>query len=94
MSAWISVADRLPDDGQRVLCFLPRNTIHLPGKSGATEERNVVVMRFAKDFFLKNPSRTGYAGPPDFWLGEGTSNRFFAEVTHWMPLPERPGGPL
>lgn len=82
--------ERLPDDGQRVLCFLPKNTIYLPGKSGATEERQVAVMRFAKDFFLKNTSKTGYNGPPHFWLGEGASNRFFADVTHWMPLPERP----
>lgn len=84
------MTDRLPEDGQRVLCFLPRNTVHLPGKSGATEERNVVVMRFAKDFFTKNVSKTGYQGPPHFWLGEGTSNRFFQEVTHWAPLPLSP----
>jgi hypothetical protein len=36
---------------------------------------------------VTNPSKTGYTGPPHFWLGEGTSNRFFAEVTHWLPLP-------
>ncbi|MBK9176716.1 MAG: DUF551 domain-containing protein [Flavobacteriales bacterium] len=90
MSAWTRVTEGLPEDGQRVLCFLPRNTIHLPGKTGATEERNVVVMRFARDFFLKNVSKTGYQGPPHFWLGEGTSNRFFLEVTHWAPLPEAP----
>lgn len=90
MSAWTAVTENLPEDGQRVLCYLPRNTIHLPGKTGATEQRNVVVMRFAKDFFLKNVSKTGYQGPPHFWLGEGTSNRFFHEVTHWAPLPEAP----
>jgi hypothetical protein len=84
------VHDRLPHDGQRVLCYLPRSTVYLPGKTGATEERPVVIMRFAQDFFLKNPSRTGYSGSPHFWLGEGTSNRFFAEVTHWLPLPEAP----
>jgi hypothetical protein len=90
MSGWISIAERLPTDGQRVLCHLPVNTVYLPGKTGATEERNVVVLRFAQDFFLKNPSKTGYVGSPHFWLGEGTSNRFFEEVTHWMPLPDPP----
>ena len=89
-SGWISVNERLPEDGRRVLCYLPSNTIHLPGKTGATEERHVVVMRFARDFFLKNPSKTGKASGDHFWLGEGTSNHFFADVTHWMPLPEEP----
>jgi hypothetical protein len=22
-----------------------------------------------------------------FWQGEGNSNHFFKDVTHWMPLP-------
>lgn len=73
-----------------MLCYLPRNTIFLPGRTGATEERLVVVMRFALDFFLKNTSKTGYNGPPHLWMGEGSSNRFFQEVTHWMPLPALP----
>ncbi len=60
MSHWIPVSERLPDDGQRVLCYLPKNTVYLPGKTGATEERPVVVMRFADGFFTKNPSKTGY----------------------------------
>ncbi len=90
MTSWIPVSARLPDDGQRVLCFLPKNTVYLPGKTGASEERHVVVMRFALDFFVKNPSKTGYQGTPHFWLGEGTSNRFFHEVSHWMPLPGHP----
>lgn len=90
MSRWIPVAERLPEDGARVLCHLPNNNVYLPGKSGATELREVVILRFAKDFFLANPSKTGYTGEPHFWLGEGTSNRFFADVTHWMPIPHAP----
>jgi hypothetical protein len=90
MSAWIPVNESLPEDGARVLCHLPGNAVFLPGRTGATELREVVILRFAKDFFLTNPSKTGYTGAPHFWLGEGTSNRFFTEVTHWMPIPVAP----
>jgi hypothetical protein len=81
--AWIPCTERLPEDGQRVLGWLP-------SKTGATEERNSVILRFAHDFFVKNPSKTGKATGPHFWIGEGTSNHFFEEVTHWMELPEAP----
>lgn len=90
MSAWIPVNEALPADGERCLCYLPNNAVYLPGKTGATEVRQVVVLRFQRDHFLKHASKTGYSGPPHFWLGEGTSNKFFAEVSHWMPLPEAP----
>ncbi len=90
MADWIPITERLPEDGQRVLCHLPGHTVYLPGKTGATEDRSVVILRFAKDFFLKNPSKTGKATGDHFWLGEGTSNHFFADVAHWMPLPEGP----
>ena len=88
--AWIPCAERLPEDGQRVLGWLPHNTVYLPGKTGATEVRNSLILRFAHDFFVKNPSKTGQATGPHFWIGEGTSNHFFEEVTHWMELPEGP----
>jgi len=90
MSIWTPLYERLPDDGERVLCHLPVNRVYLPGKTGAMEDRNVLVLRFAKDFFLKNPTKTGYTGSPHFWLGEGSSNHFFDDVTHWMPLPQGP----
>lgn len=91
--AWTSIHEKLPNDGDRVLCFLPRNTVYLPGKTGATEERNVIVLRFAQDHFVKNPSKTGRITGPHFWLGEGSSNHFFEDITHWMPLPSGPGTP-
>ena len=87
MSEWISVTEQLPADGERVLCHLPKNDVYLPGKTGAMEARPVVILRFAEHYFTKNPSKTGYSGSPHFWLGEGTSNHFFTDVTHWMPLP-------
>lgn len=88
---WIPTEDRLPEDGQRVLAFLPDNTVYLPGKSGARRFTPVIFLRFAKDFFAEtNPKREKYG--PHFWLGEGQSNHYFADVTHWMEVPEGPGG--
>lgn len=89
---WTATTDALPANGSRVLCFIPEHSFFLPGKSGEVELREVVIMRFAEDFFLHNPSKTGYSGAPHFWLGEGTSNRFFAEVSHWQALPQSPEG--
>jgi len=86
---WTPCSERLPADGQRVLCWIPGNKVHLPGLRG-TEERELVILRFAEDWFVKNPSKTGRKTHPHFWLGEGSSNHFFEQVTHWMELPTGP----
>lgn len=88
-TGWISCAERLPADGDRVLCWIPDNLLHLPGLE-EQEVRPVVVLRFAEDWFIKNPSKTGRKTHRHFWLGEGSSNFFFERVTHWRPLPEGP----
>lgn len=87
---WVPCSKALPTDGQRVLAWLPKNIVHLPGMTGATEERNIAILRFSKDFFVHNPSKTGKAKSPHFWVGEGSSNHFFEEVSHWMPMPTPP----
>ena len=93
MDDWNVISELfLPEDGERVLCYVPDHSVYLPGKTGARENRNVIILKFQKDYFLKNPSKTGYTGSPHFWSGEGTSNHFFADVTHWRSLPEGPMG--
>lgn len=90
---WISVHERLPDDQQRVLAFVPNNTIYLPGKTGAMRYLPVIPLRFAFGFFGPlNPKREKFG--PHFWLGEGQSNHYFADVSHWMPIPAGPAGEL
>jgi hypothetical protein len=84
---WISVLDQLPADQQRVLVLIPGNAIYLPGKTGEKELREVLLMRFCKDFYPPESEKRQKHGP-HFWAGEGNSNRFFSDVTHWMPLPE------
>lgn len=86
MSQWISITDQLPEDGQRVLAFVPNNTVFLPGKTGETELREVIVLHFQKDFYIHDKEKAEKHGV-HFWKGEGNSNQFFQSVSHWMPMP-------
>ncbi len=86
---WIKTSDQLPEDQQRILAFVPGNKVFLPGKSGEFELREVIVLRFLKDFYPTGSEKFLKHGP-HFWQGEGNSNHFFKDVTHWMPMPEYP----
>lgn len=86
---WISVKEQLPTNGARVLGFIPGNEVYLPGKSGETELREVVVLYFQENFYFGDPEKATKHGL-HFWKGEGSSNQFFTAVTHWMPLPTAP----
>ena len=88
-SEWIPVAEQLPEDEQRVLGFVPGNKVFLPGKDLQFELREVIVLRFCKDFYARNKEKRAKHGL-HFWAGEGNSNHFFADVTHWRPVPEGP----
>jgi len=88
---WISVEERLPEHNQRVLALVPNNTIYLPGKSGDVRFLPVIFLRFAKDFFSASHPKHSLNGP-HFWLGEGQSNQYFRDVSHWMPVPDGPNG--
>ncbi|MFM7310998.1 MAG: DUF551 domain-containing protein [Flavobacteriales bacterium] len=86
---WIACSEQLPANHQRVLAFVPGNTVALPGKSGETEVREVIVLHFLLDFYPITSERAQKYGP-HFWQGEGNSNHFFRDVTHWMAIPSRP----
>lgn len=86
---WINSDDRLPADGQRVLAYIPKNKVFLPGKDLEFEIREVIVLRFLKDFFAQRPEKAEKHGV-HFWQGEGNSNHYFGDVSHWMPIPEKP----
>ena len=78
MSKWISVYNKLPEKGKRVLCLitLPDNITHF-----------VYIGRLCN--YEKNKTlwiQDGYR------LGE-LNHGPYQGVTHWMPLPEPPKEP-
>ena len=83
---WNNVEDKLPNDGERVLGYIPGNKVFLPGKSGEFELREVIVLKFCKDFYPENSDRCKQYGA-HFWQGEGNSNHFFHDVKKWMQMP-------
>jgi Protein of unknown function (DUF551). len=86
---WIDIQERLPANEQRVLAYIPNNKVFLPGKDLQFEIREVIVLRFLENFYEDRPDKAAKHGL-HFWQGEGNSNHFFADVTHWMPVPEGP----
>lgn len=85
---WIDLTLSLPEDGQRILAFVPNHRIVLPGKMDV-EIREVIVLRFHLDFFSADPEKCTAHGP-HFFSGEGVSNQYFDSVTHWRPIPAAP----
>ncbi|MFM7768924.1 MAG: DUF551 domain-containing protein [Bacteroidota bacterium] len=86
---WISITDALPQDGERVLAFIPNFEFPLPGKTGEMVKREVMILHFQKNFFIHDPQKLEKHGA-HFWKGEGHSNQYFNAVSHWMPLPKKP----
>ena len=85
---WIDIKSELPTDEQRVLAYIPNHKIFLPGLMD-TELREVIVLHFQKNFYPEGSEKFEKHGP-HFWKGEGNSNHFFKDVTHWKPIPDGP----
>lgn len=89
MSLWFKITDKLPENNQRVLAFIPKNKVFLPGKKLDFKTREVVVLHFRENFYADNAEKNKKYGA-HFWSGEGNSNHFFKDVTHWMAIPDGP----
>lgn len=87
---WINVKDKLPEDGQTVLAYLPENHVPIPGNPSETEFKPIKILTFNKNFYGAHRPRHKNSLSDDFWSGNGLSNHFFQEVSHWMPLPAQP----
>jgi hypothetical protein len=89
MSDWIDINNELPLDNQRVLAYIPDNKVFLPGMQLDYAIREVVILHFRKNFFEENEGKRKKYGL-HFWSGEGNSNHYFQDVTHWKAIPEVP----
>ena len=83
---WQSTTTILPEHDQRVLAYIPGNKVFLPGKAGEFEIREVIILRFLKDFYPEGSEKYAKHGP-HFWQGEGNSNHFFHDVVSWCAIP-------
>lgn len=79
MNEWISVHDRLPEIGLRVLVF-EKNTVNK--NMVYTCDTDIEVC------YRANMCYGGWIDDAGFSIGE---RPFDVEVTHWMPLPCAPG---
>ena len=89
MIGWINIENELPQDNQRILAYIPDNKVFLPGMQLDYAIREVVILHFRKNFFADNEEKRKKHGL-HFWSGEGNSNHFFNDVTHWKSIPEGP----
>jgi hypothetical protein len=89
MNDWIDIENELPLDNQRVLAYIPDNKVFLPGMQLDYAVREVIVLHFRKNFFEDNEEKRKKYGL-HFWSGEGNSNHFFQDVTHWKAIPKAP----
>ena len=85
--AWISVSEQLPEDDQRVLGFIPSNKVFLPGKNLEFELREVVVLRFCKDFYAKNEEKRAKYGL-HFGLAKETATTSLQTLRIGVPFPK------
>lgn len=85
---WISVKDRLPTDGGRILI-----AVHGTDDKGMREESGVFFAFYKACRFLVSVDDASSL-EFDLFISRGTSiftvwgMRY--EITHWMPLPELP----
>jgi hypothetical protein len=89
MSGWIDIEKEIPQDNQRILAYIPDNKVFLPGMQLDYAMREVVVLHFRKNFFSDNEEKRNKHGL-HFWSGEGNSNHYYYDVTHWRAIPEGP----
>jgi hypothetical protein len=88
---WISIADKLPPDGQMVLCYIPDNNLFINYQDTETRVRQV-ILKFDEHYYGQHNIRCSNNKDSDsLWVSIGGGGTYwFHQVTYWMPLPEPP----
>lgn len=81
MKDWISVKDRLPEDGTYVLGY------YNGGNWGVAKGQYSVVVRFVDDKGFESNNTKPY-----YWDTHGPLTLFGQDIDFWMPLPASPVG--
>jgi len=96
MNDWISVKDKLPNDNQYVLGIHTRGTWR---DSDDPVKVNYVVLKFERGKDMSNPKigdaitsndKNGNNLVPYGWNTFGPDHFFGQDISHWMPLPDKP----
>lgn len=88
---WISVKDRLPEDGQWVLGHFPNE----PWICDSPSFQKSAIVQFLRGDsnptnIIKSADRHGGNLVPYEWQTFGPSSFYGQEASHWMPLPTPP----
>lgn len=87
---WIDITDQLPQNQQLVIAYLPCNFVPKPGNPTDVDLKAIKILKFEENFYGPHKAKHKNNEGVHFWSGEGLSNHFFQEVSHWMPLPNFP----
>jgi hypothetical protein len=92
---WISVDDRLPKDGERVLIYDGNAYQWCPTVNAAIFVKGRTANELKADGYklISIADEDGNNKKPYCWKCNHSHMKWFGQmVTHWMPLPELPKG--
>lgn len=86
---WVSVDEKLPNDKQRVLCYMG-NYRQAVKYDVCQFIKGVVIENDVAGQIIRSEDQHGNNKKPYCWDTFGSMRYFGQDCTHWMPLPEPP----
>lgn len=92
---WISCEDHLPKPNQDVIVYVPKSQMQdysiCTFLKGISLEERKEMNGNERARTIKDADESGNNKKPYCWKRRGPGTYFGQEVTHWMPLPSKPG---